>query len=77
VRALDRAARCANPAPHPVLAKNTGVASIALLTALRLTRPYGLTGVWLSFGAFNAVRLAGVLRHHFVTGPLARKKKVA
>ena len=32
-----------------------------------------LLGVWASFGIFNLIRLAGVLRHHFLSGPLSPK----
>jgi multidrug resistance protein, MATE family len=52
------------------LAATTAVAASAMLTWLRF---YGnsLTGVWTSFAIFNFIRLAGVMHHHFIAGPLA------
>lgn len=52
------------------LAAVTAVASTAMVTFLKF---YGtsLTGVWGSFAIFNLIRLAGVLHHHFISGPLS------
>lgn len=53
------------------IAALTTAGSVAMVVALRLLAPLGLSGVWLSFFVFNIVRLLGVLRHHFRSGPLA------
>ena len=52
------------------LAVATVVASLGMLASLRLMGN-SLAGVWASFAAFNLIRLVGVLRYHFFTGPLA------
>jgi multidrug resistance protein, MATE family len=57
------------------LSISTVVATCGLLWALKVFPPiYGLTGVWFGFGVFNVIRLAGVLIHQFINGPLAPKK---
>jgi len=53
----------------PALAAGQVVATAALLAGLR--RAHSLTAVWWCFWLFNGVRLANVLCHHFVRGPLA------
>jgi hypothetical protein len=54
------------------LSLSTVVATMGCLWALRTFPPiYGLTGVWMAFGVFNSLRLAGVYLHQFVNGPLA------
>jgi len=55
------------------LSVNTFIATLATLWALR-TFPsvYGLTGIWMSFGVFNTIRLLGVLKHQLYTSPIAR-----
>ena len=55
------------------LAVVTAVASCGMLLSLKL---FGnsLIGVWGSFAVFNSIRLFGVLRHHFFTGPLVVSK---
>ena len=53
------------------LAAGQVVATLALLVSL--TRAATLNQVWLVFWLFNSVRLANVLRHHFVAGPLVEK----
>ena len=57
------------------LSLSTIVATGGLLWALRTFPPlFGLTGVWVGFGVFNVLRLAGVFYHQFINGPLARRK---
>lgn len=57
------------------LSLSTLAATIGCLWALRVFPPMvGLTGVWLGFGVFNFIRLAGVWIHQTQNGPLARKK---
>ena len=51
------------------------VATAALLLALR--NATSLAGVWWCFWLFNGVRFANVLRHHFVSGPLATARERA
>ena len=58
------------------LAVATVLASLGMLASLRLVGS-SLAGVWASFAAFNLIRLAGVLRYHFFTGPLAPSKLAA
>jgi len=55
------------------LALVTALATGGMLTSLKL---YGgtLAGVWGSFAVFNGIRLVGVLRHHFFSGPFASVK---
>jgi len=52
------------------LAACTAVATVGMLTSLRFFGT-SLAGVWGSFAVFNGIRLLGVLRHHFLTGPFA------
>ena len=54
------------------LAVCTAIASAGMLTALKF---YGntLAGVWGSFAVFNSIRLIGVIRHHYFSGPLVLK----
>jgi MATE family multidrug resistance protein len=53
------------------LSLSTIVATTATALALREFPPtHGLTGVWMSFGVFNTLRLLGVLIHQKVSGPL-------
>eukprot|EP01038_Epipyxis_sp_PR26KG_P008820 gene8820-11909_t len=51
------------------LAACTGLATVGMLTSLRFFG-HTLAGVWASFAVFNFIRLMGVLRHHFIDGPL-------
>lgn len=54
------------------LSLNTVVATAGCLWALRTFPPiYGLTGVWMAFGVFNVLRLAGVWLHQSYNGPLS------
>ena len=55
------------------LAVTTGIATAGMLTSLKY---FGnsLPGVWGSFAVFNGIRLIGVLRHHFISGPFAKKQ---
>jgi Na+-driven multidrug efflux pump len=56
------------------LSLSTVVATAGCLWALRFFPPrVGLTGVWLGFGVFNVIRLAGVWIHQTKTGPLTRR----
>jgi putative MATE family efflux protein len=57
------------------LSLSTIVATVGLLWALKTFPPvYGLTGVWYGFGVFNILRLAGVIVHQCVNGPLSPRK---
>ena len=57
------------------LSLSTLAATIGCLWALRVFPPLvGLTGVWMGFGVFNFIRLAGVWIHQTQNGPLSRKK---
>lgn len=58
------------------LAACTAVATAGMLTSLRFFGT-SLAGVWASFAVFNGIRLLGVLRHHFFTGPFATSSKQA
>jgi multidrug resistance protein, MATE family len=59
------------------LSISTVIATFGLLWALKVFPPiYGLTGVWLGFGVFNVLRLAGVMIHHFINGPLVPRKNL-
>ena len=54
------------------LSISTIVATLGCLHALRtFPQQYGVTGVWMSFGVFNSIRLAGVWINQTRTGPLA------
>lgn len=56
------------------LSLSTVVATAGCLWALKVFPPMvGLTGVWLGFGVFNIIRLAGVWIHQTQNGPLSRK----
>jgi len=55
------------------LAASSTVATIGMLTFLKF-HGHTLAGVWGGFAVFNLIRLVGVLRHHFFTGPLTSKK---
>jgi putative MATE family efflux protein len=56
------------------LSLSTVVATAGCLWALDKFPPiYGLTGVWMAFGVFNVLRLAGVWLHQSVNGPLSPK----
>lgn len=52
------------------LAFATILSTVGMLTSLHL---FGntLVGIWGSYGVFNFIRLLGVLRHHYFSGPLA------
>lgn len=50
--------------------------SFTLLGLNTLPARFGLNGVWMSFGIFNCLRLAGVTIHQLWTGPLSRRKAV-
>jgi Na+-driven multidrug efflux pump len=54
------------------LAFVTILSTFGMLTSLHF---FGntLVGVWGSYGVFNFIRLLGVLRHHYLSGPLASK----
>jgi putative MATE family efflux protein len=54
------------------LALCTAVGSLAMITCLR-SLGNSLVGVWIGYSVFTVIRLMGVLRHHFLTGPLAPK----
>jgi len=57
------------------LSLSTLAATIGCLWALHVFPPVvGLTGVWLGFGVFNFIRLAGVWIHQMKNGPLSRRK---
>jgi len=57
------------------LSLSTIVATIGCLQALRtFPQMYGVTGVWMSFGVFNSLRLAGVWIHQSRTSPIAWRK---
>ena len=57
------------------LSLSTFVATIGCLQALRtFPRQYGVTGVWMSFGVFNSLRLAGVYIHQTRTSAIASRK---
>jgi Na+-driven multidrug efflux pump len=57
------------------LSLSTLAATIGCLWALHVFPPLvGLTGVWLGFGVFNFIRLAGVWIHQTRNGPLSRRK---
>lgn len=54
------------------LSISTVIATAGCLWALHTFPPiYGLTGVWMGFGVFNSLRLAGVIAHQLFLGPLA------
>jgi len=56
------------------LSISTLIATAGTLLALKeLPTRFGLTGVWMSFGVFNVLRLAGVAVHQLVNGPLSRR----
>lgn len=56
------------------LSLSTIVATSATLLALReLPKLYGLTGVWMSFGVFNTLRLLGVVLHQTRNAPIASR----
>merc|ERR1719491_2850576 len=56
------------------LSLSTVVATAATLLALReFPKHYGLTGVWMSFGVFNALRLLGVFLHQYRNAPIASR----
>ena len=56
------------------LSISTLVATMATLVALKsLPQKFGLTGVWMSFGVFNILRLAGVAVHQLYNGPLSKR----
>ncbi|KAL7511312.1 hypothetical protein ACHAXN_008237 [Cyclotella atomus] len=54
------------------LSLSTVVATVGAMVSLyTLPNIYGLSGVWMSFGVFNSLRLAGVWLHQTKLGPLA------
>ena len=54
------------------LSLSTAAASVGAMISLYTLPPvFGLTGVWMSFGVFNTLRLAGVFLHQTRFGPLA------
>lgn len=56
------------------LSISTVIATLGTLLALQeLPKKLGLTGVWMSFGVFNTLRLAGVFVHQYVNGPLSKR----
>lgn len=57
------------------LSLSTLVATIATLIALKqFPVTHGLTGVWMSFGVFNSLRLCGVFIHQKINGPLIKEE---
>lgn len=52
---------------HAALASSAMIASINLFGST-------LVGIWLSFGVFNVIRLAGAMQHHFYSGPLGKRR---
>ena len=57
------------------LALSTCVATAGCLWALKVfPARFGLTGVWMGFGVFNLLRLAGVWIHQFRTSPITPEK---
>jgi putative MATE family efflux protein len=57
------------------LSISTMIATLGTLLALReFPSKFGLTGVWMSFGVFNTLRLAGVVYHQRYNGPLSDKR---
>ena len=57
------------------LSLSTCVATAGCLWALNVfPSKFGLTGVWMGFGVFNILRLAGVWLHQFYTSPITPKK---
>ena len=57
------------------LSFSTMAATAGCLWALSFFPPkFGLTGVWLGFGVFNFIRLAGVWIHQTQNGPLSKRK---
>ena len=55
------------------LSLSTVIASLGTLISLNtLPNVFGLTGVWMSFGVFNVLRLTGVFLHQTRFGPLAK-----
>ncbi len=57
------------------LSLSTLVATTATIVALKeFPLTHGLTGVWMSFGVFNSLRLLGVFIHQKINGPLIEKK---
>lgn len=57
------------------LSLSTLVATIATVLALQeFPKSFGLTGVWMSFGVFNTLRLLGVIIHQQFNGPLSARK---
>jgi len=60
------------------LSLSTLGATIATLLALnKFPMSYGLTGVWMSFGVFNSLRLLGVFIHQRINGPMTPKNMTA
>lgn len=57
------------------LAFSTVAATAGALWALQVfPARFGLTGVWMGFGVFNLIRLAGVCIHQFKTSPITPQK---
>lgn len=57
------------------LGLSTVIATIGMINALRVwTEKFGLPGVWLSFGVFNGLRLAGVIVHQRIVGPISTRQ---
>lgn len=57
------------------LSISTVFATTGCLWALRTFPPiHGVTGVWMSFGVFNVLRLIGVTLHQRVYGPLSPRR---
>ena len=55
------------------LAVGTALGTLAMMVSLHFLGS-SLMGVWISFGFLSFVRLIGVLRFHFFSGPLAKSK---
>ena len=56
------------------LAASTSLATVGCLWALKtFPSKFGLSGVWMGFGVFNLIRLAGVWIHQYRTSPITPK----
>ena len=57
------------------LSLSTSLATVGCLAALKVfPAKFGLTGVWMGFGVFNLIRLAGVYLHQYHTSPITPRK---
>jgi len=58
------------------LALNSIVGCALTMLALKYFRS-SLAQIWICYGVFNVIRLAGALRHHYITGPFGRRARRA